>query len=69
MEWIKMYKEIICELIKETPPDGNEFLKTVERILQVSYIFKESVYKFSNAFLLSVNVFILERRTLERVEK
>ena len=30
-----MYKDVVSELIKETPPDGKEFLKTVEKILQV----------------------------------
>ncbi|KAK7574093.1 hypothetical protein V9T40_011284 [Parthenolecanium corni] len=33
MDWIKMYKDVVSELIKETPPDGKEFLKTVEKIL------------------------------------
>lgn len=37
-EWINKYRTIVYELIKETPPDGSQFLDTVEKILQVSLI-------------------------------
>lgn len=35
MEWIESTAVVIQTLIKETPPDGPEFLEIVKKILQV----------------------------------